>query len=313
MRRNRKNNLKRERILMIASSAFVLAALTMAGIYTKEQSAEKEDKGYTLDFAALENDTEDKNGEIAMQQAKRQETVQEEQTNLSLQQPQVTENDLDYVPMEAGSSLIEIPGVTDQETLNGEALNGETLTGEALAGEALPGEQEAQMGSQAPDASGQEAEAADNKAKQTSTTTKSLNFSEEQGLVRPIEGEILMHYSMDGSIYFATLDQYKYNPAVIFSAVEGERVKACAEGKVVSVFEEEEIGTAVVLELGNGYQATYGQLQDVTVKEGSYVNAGDDLGCVAAPTKYYSTEGYNLYFRLDKETAPVNPEELFQE
>ena len=35
MRRDRKSSIKKERIVMIASSAFVLAALTMTGVYMK--------------------------------------------------------------------------------------------------------------------------------------------------------------------------------------------------------------------------------------------------------------------------------------
>jgi murein DD-endopeptidase MepM/ murein hydrolase activator NlpD len=121
-----------------------------------------------------------------------------------------------------------------------------------------------------------------------------------------------MHYSMDKSTYFATLDQYKYNPATIFSAEEGTAVTACAQGKVTSIFENEEIGKAVTLDLGDGYEATYGQLTEITVKENSYVNPGDTIGSVAAPTKYYSTEGSNVYFALTHNGEPVNGEALFR-
>ena len=50
---------------MIESSAFVLAALTMTGLYMKDRGTESKDDGYTLDFTALENSTEDKFQEIA--------------------------------------------------------------------------------------------------------------------------------------------------------------------------------------------------------------------------------------------------------
>ena len=71
---------------------------------------------------------------------------------------------------------------------------------------------------------------------------KTLHFAESDGLQQPVQSDILMHYSMDKSTYFATLDQYKYNPATIFSAEEGTAVTACAQGKVTSIFENEEIG-----------------------------------------------------------------------
>lgn len=141
---------------------------------------------------------------------------------------------------------------------------------------------------------------------------KTLHFAESDGLQQPVQSDILMHYSMDKSTYFATLDQYKYNPATIFSAEEGTAVTACAQGKVTSIFENEEIGKALTLDLGDGYEATYGQLTEITVKENSYVNPGDTIGSVAAPTKYYSTEGSNVYFALTHNGEPVNGEALFR-
>ena len=134
------------------------------------------------------------------------------------------------------------------------------------------------------------------------TVEKTLHFTESDGMQKPVQSDILMHYSMDKSTYFATLDQYKYNPASIFSAEEGTAVTACAQGKVTSIFENEEIGK----------EPTYGQLPEITVKENSYVNPGDTIGSVAAPTKYYSTEGSNVYFALTHNGEPVNAEELFR-
>lgn len=64
MRRNRKNSIKKERIIMIASSAFVLTALTLTGIYMKEGNVESQDDGYTIDFTALEEDSKS-DGRIA--------------------------------------------------------------------------------------------------------------------------------------------------------------------------------------------------------------------------------------------------------
>ena len=229
---------------MLASSAFVLAALTMTGVYMKGQNVESKDDGYTLDFTALENNADDKMQEISEYN---EEHLLKEEEN--------------------------IPELTDQETLQ----------------EAAEAEQ------QMPEL----------------TVEKTLHFTESDGMQKPVQSDILMHYSMDKSIYFATLDQYKYNPATIFSAEEGMTVTACAQGKVTSIFENEEIGKAVTLDLGDGYEATYGQLAEITVKENAYVNPGETIGSVAAPTKYYSAEGSNVYFALTHNGDPVNGEALF--
>ena len=59
--------------------------------------------------------------------------------------------------------------------------------------------------------------------------------------------------------------------------------------------------------MGNGYQAVYGQLKDVAFSPEQYVTAGSVLGYVNEPTKYYSTEGANLYFALQKDGSPLDP------
>lgn len=281
MSRNRKSNIHKERIIMLASSAFVLAALTMTGVYMKGQNVESEDDGYTLDFTALENNADDKLQEIT---ENNDEHLLKEDENIpgltanntagkEIAGAPVTEDDLDYMPQEVGSGHVEIPGLTDQETLLEEAEAATPLS--------------------------------------EGTVEKTLHFAESDGLQQPVQSDILMHYSMDQSTYFATLDQYKYNPATIFSAEEGEAVTVCAQGKVTSIFENEEIGKAVTLDLGDGYEATYGQLAEIAVQEDSYVNPGETIGKVATPTKYYSAEGSNVYFALTHNGEPVNGETLF--
>lgn len=307
-RNNRRNSIKKERIIMIASSVFVLSALTMTGIYMKQNSLESKDDGYTIDFTAMENNASQKLEEIADNQLASGQTnntvgTQTDGNNGSTPQISSMDDDLDYMPMEpgaleqdstqVGSGLVEIPGLTDNT---------------ALSEEETPGQDEGTEKENESDA----VQEPDAKATEGKAVVKELHFSEENGLTRPVSGEVLLPYSMNSSIYFATLDQYKYNPAVMFSAEEGTAVSACAEGKVVSVFENEEIGHALTLDLGDGYLVTYGQLQDIQVTVDSYVNAGETIAKVAAPTKYFSSEGCNLYFKLTKDDTSVNPENLFQ-
>lgn len=281
---------------MLASSAFVLTALTMTGIYMQARDEESKDNGYTLDFTALENNTENKSQEIA----------QNNQPNpigntVPLENfADVTEDDLDYMPMEAGSGNIEIPGLT-------------TISGQ----EDLLAEEEPQAPAETDDSgNGAKEEKKEDSGSKSElkkvTVSKELHFAESDGLLRPVSGEVLIPFSMDSSVYFSTLDQYKYNPALMLDAEEGTSVAACAEGKVIDVFRNAEIGNAVTMDLGDGYQITYGQLQEINVSLDSYVNPGEQVGTIAAPTKYYSIEGANLYLKLTMDGTPVNPELLFR-
>ena len=141
----------------------------------------------------------------------------------------------------------------------------------------------------------------------SNTVQPELNFTEADSLSWPIVGDILINYSMDKTVYFPTLDQYKYNPAIVIAANVGENVSAAANGRVTSIKKDAVLGNTVVMDLGNGYELTYGQLDQILVSEGSYVSDGDVIGIVASPTKYFSTEGSNVYFKLTKDAEPVNP------
>lgn len=134
-----------------------------------------------------------------------------------------------------------------------------------------------------------------------------IAFSSEDALIWPSAGTILIDYSMDGSVYFPTLNQYKYNPALIIGSETGNQVLASAKGMVESVSIDEETGNTVVLNIGNGYKLTYGQLKEIPVSEGSVVEKGALLGYVSEPTKYYSEEGSNLYFAMTQDGKAVDP------
>ena len=148
--------------------------------------------------------------------------------------------------------------------------------------------------------------------KAAAATTKTLHFAEEDGLNWPLQGNVVLNYSMDQTVYFATLDQYKYNPAVIIAGEVNDRVSAAAEGKITDISNSAVTGCTVTMDLGDGYSAIYGQLKEVPYEVGDIVGKGKLVGYIAEPTKYYSVEGSNLYFALQKDGEPVDPVSFFE-
>ena len=144
-------------------------------------------------------------------------------------------------------------------------------------------------------------------AKETSFSHPALSFSPQEGLVWPIVGKVLINYSMDKTVYFPTLEQYKYNPALVIEASEGETITAAADGRVSGVYYDVQYGNCVSVQLGDGYELTYGQLGNIALKEGDYMQVGDIIGTVAAPTKYFAKEGPNVYFKLTQNGEPCDP------
>ncbi len=134
-------------------------------------------------------------------------------------------------------------------------------------------------------------------------------FSESAGisLQWPVQGEVILPFSMDRSIYFETLAQYQYNPAMIISAAEGTEVLTAAAGTVTDVGKNNEYGHYVTVDSGNGFEITYGQLFDISTEVGECLEAGERIAMVAYPTRSYIEEGENLYFRVTQNGISVDP------
>lgn len=266
--------MKKEKTLRIALSCALLLAVAAAGVtmYRSENSVKKQDEN----------------------QAEEQQMAEE--TPLS---------DLSQGQEDAMNS-----GGSDTEDVTSDQAQAENT--EALS-EDTQGQQEP---AQTPEASAEEAqgqqetqeEAAEEPAEDTAAqVAPELNFTEDTIMLWPVNGEVVIDYSMDATTYFPTLDQYKYNPSLVMSAAVGDPVQAAANGQVLSISEDVETGTTLTMDMGNGYQAVYGQMKDVAVQEGQTVEAGTIIGYVNDPTRYYVEEGANLYFAMTKDGAPVDP------
>lgn len=143
------------------------------------------------------------------------------------------------------------------------------------------------------------------------TAAEELHFNGE--LAWPVEGEVLISYSMDKTVYFPTLQQYKYNPAMIIAGNVNDKVTAAARGKITSIEVNSQTGCTVTVDLGDGYQTVYGQLKEVPLATGDVVEAGTTIGYISEPTKYYSVEGSNLYFQVKKDGESKNPLEFMKD
>lgn len=341
MRRNGfHNNQKKERIIMTASAVFVLAALTMTGIYVKQSGRKSGDDGYTIDFSALEDAVDETKNDIKGGVA---DSGTPGQNLINM------DDDLDYFPplTEADSDEIKIPGLTAGENTDGDKKSGtgntgsgstgskkntgstgasqagqdtasesagqETLEQQTLADEAAMAADAANDQGVVENTAGEAAEGVQEQAWEDPAAPAAVqgevvsSFGAGDSLVWPISGTVLINYSADRTVYFATLKAYKCNPGIVMSAAEGDTITAAASGVVKEVFYNEEIGNAVRIDIGRGYEAIYGQLKDIQVSAGSTVEVGTVLGYIAAPTKYFRVEGCNAYFALEKDGQPVDP------
>lgn len=132
--------------------------------------------------------------------------------------------------------------------------------------------------------------------------------AENDTMMWPVSGNVLMEYSNDGLIYDETLDQYRANDSISIAAAEGEEVVAAAAGTVKSIGNNDTLGNYVVISHGNGLETTYGQLQEVVdVAVDEFVSKGERIGCIAEPTWYSLSLGTHVQFQVTQDGVPVDP------
>lgn len=277
---------KREKAVITASAVFVMAALTLTGIYINNKNGQ--DNTILDDSAGLDGNL---SGDVL--EAPEIEGVEDLQIvdSGTVENPgrtgnaATTESTEQDAATENSTTTTRKPATKTSNSLTTE--NGETST-ELDSEEAMSDFVEAMM----------------------------LSFNGIQ-MFGPMteDSEILIPYSMDKAVYFETLDQYKYNPAMIIAAEIDTPVCTVSAGKIVDKYWDYETGWTIEMDLGGGFKAYYGQLNNDTLEKevDTYVAAGDVLGYVDVPTKYYAEEGSNIYFAMTRDGQPVNPMEYVGE
>lgn len=146
----------------------------------------------------------------------------------------------------------------------------------------------------------------------TSQTSASVGFSKNSKLSWPVQGSVILPYSMDTTVYYQTIDAYKCNSGMIIQAKKGTSVYSAYSGTVKEVSSSSEYGKMVSVDIGGGYTAIYGQLADIQVTQGQNISQGTAIATIAKPSSMFTVEGANLYFALQKDGEYINPASYLQ-
>lgn len=261
----------------------LVALLVLVGVYTTNQALQKEEQYVDL------NGTKDETGEIADVDSKAAEAknsdAKSEQANAKDDVVSIDDNAL----------------TADADSKDTEKIGSSDLAKAEIAKEQEIGKEEETVKEDT-----KETLNANANAKNAATK----GFTKNSKLSWPVTGSVILPYSMDTTVYYKTLDTYKCNPGMLITAEVGTPVYAAYAGTVTKIEQSAEYGTLIHMDLGNGYEAQYGQLADVSVSEGQTVAAGAAIGNVAKPTDMYQLEGANLFFSLSEEGQMVDPEKF---
>ena len=127
-------------------------------------------------------------------------------------------------------------------------------------------------------------------------------------VVSPLEGDVVAAFSMDQLLYNPTLEDWRTHDGVDIAADAGTEVCAAADGEVYTVYEDDSMGYTVVIRHDGGYLTRYASLsQDIPVKSGDTVSAGQVIGYVGDSALVETTLGSHIHFSVTHQDEPMNP------
>ncbi|MGX8699637.1 MAG: peptidoglycan DD-metalloendopeptidase family protein [bacterium] len=128
---------------------------------------------------------------------------------------------------------------------------------------------------------------------------------------RPVSGGLLTPWSPETLVYSRTMDDWRAHHGVDLEAGLGTRVVAMASGTVVSVREDDRLGTVVTIDHPDGLRSVYANLAaQPTVSVGDSVAAGAVIGSVGTTALFEIAEPSHLHLEVYRDGAEVDPMEV---
>ena len=126
-------------------------------------------------------------------------------------------------------------------------------------------------------------------------------------IVLPVRGETIQDFSTQALSYNETTQDWRLHSAVDIAA-EGQSVVACMAGTVEDVFEDDYLGTTVVLSHDDGIETVYSNLAAVpAVNVGQEVEAGEVIGAVGTTAILESASAPHLHFQVLRNGEAIDP------
>lgn len=127
----------------------------------------------------------------------------------------------------------------------------------------------------------------------------------------PLEGQTVAVYAMDALTYNQTTRDWRTHDGMDIGAEAGSAVCAAAAGTVYTVFEDDTMGTTVVIRHEDGYVTEYASLsQEIFVTPGEQVALGQPIGTVGTSALLETAVGNHVHFSVTRDGVSVDPLEF---
>lgn len=126
--------------------------------------------------------------------------------------------------------------------------------------------------------------------------------------VSPVGGAEVYGYSMEALSYNQTTRDWRVHNGVDLAAEDGAPVAAAADGTVYTTYEDDTLGHTVVIRHQDGYTTRYSSLtENLAVKPGDTVTAGQTIGYAGATAIVEVTLGTHVHFSVTHNDEPMDP------
>ena len=150
---------------------------------------------------------------------------------------------------------------------------------------------------------------------ETTPSTDPTNQAETKlTTVSPVSGEVVAVYADDTLVYNQTTRDWRTHNGIDIAAEEGAEVCAAADGTVYTVYDDETMGTTVVVRHDGGYITRYASLsEEVSVAPGDAVTAGQKLGTVGQTALLECAIGDHVHFSVTCNGEDMNPTDFLNQ
>ena len=124
----------------------------------------------------------------------------------------------------------------------------------------------------------------------------------------PISGDISMEFAIETLIYSRTMGDWRTHGGVDIAGALGTKVLAVCDGTVTDIYDDDLLGTTVILDHGFNLSSVYSNLAaQPAVAVGDKVSLGSVIGSVGSTALGESGEVTHLHFEMRLAGASVDP------
>ena len=140
-------------------------------------------------------------------------------------------------------------------------------------------------------------------AEETTAPAQAADF-----FIWPLRGQVVADWSLEVLAYDETMGDWRTHSGVDIAASVGTNVLAISAGTVQGVYDDDLMGTCVVVDHGDGLTSTYCNLSaKPTVSEGDTVSTGTVLGVVGETAIAESSRPSHLHLEMAQDGKAVDP------